>query len=50
MTNYAQILLILANCDQIYGQLWLDLWPNEIVGIAMVAIPDIKSMMDGFDI
>ena len=46
MTNYAQIWLILANCGQIYDQKWLDLWPNEIVGMAMaiVAIPDITSM------
>ena len=26
----------------IHGQLWLDLWPNEIVGL--VAIPDFTSM------
>ena len=31
---------------QIYGQKWPDLWPNEIVGMAMaiVAIPDITSI------
>ena len=47
MTNNAQIWLILANCDRIYGQKWLDLWPNEIVGMAIVivAIPDITSMI-----
>ena len=47
MTNYAQIWLILANCGRIYGQKWPDLWPNEIVGMAMaiVAIPDITSMV-----
>ena len=46
MTYYAQIWLILANCGRIYGQKWPDLWPNEIVGMAMaiVAIPDITSM------
>ena len=46
MTNYAQICLIFANCGRIYGQKWPDLWPNEIVGMAMamVAIPDFTSM------
>ena len=46
MTNYAQIWLILAICGWIYGQKWPDLWPNEIVGMAMaiVAIPDITPM------
>ena len=46
MTNYAQIWLILANCGRIYGQKWPDLWPNEILGMAMaiVAIPDITPM------
>ena len=47
MTNYAQICLIFTNCGRIYGQKWPDLWPNEIVGMAMamVAIPDITSML-----
>ena len=47
MTLYAQIWLILAICGRIYGQKWPDLWPNEIVGMAMaiVAIPDITSMV-----
>ena len=47
MTNYAQIWLIFANCGRICGQRWPDLWPNEIVGMAMaiVAIPDITSMI-----
>ena len=46
MTNYAQICLIFTNCGRIYGQKWPDLWPNEIVGMAMamVAIPDFTSM------
>ena len=46
MTNYAKIWLILANYGRIYGQKWPDLWPNEIVGMAMaiVAIPDITAM------
>ena len=46
MTNYAQIWLILAICGRIYGQKWPDLWPYEIVGMAMaiVAIPDITSI------
>ena len=46
MTNYAQICLILAICGRIYGQKWPDLWPNEIVGMAMamVAMPDFTSM------
>ena len=49
MTNYAQICLIFTNCGRIYGQKWPDLWPNEIVGMAMamVAIPDFTSMATG---
>ena len=48
MTNYAQIWLVLANSGRIYGQKRPDLWPKEIVGMAMaiVAIPDITSMSD----
>ena len=39
----------MTNCSDLadFGQLWPDLWPSEIVGMAMtiVAIPDISSMV-----
>ena len=38
---------LIANGGWIYGQKWLDLWPYEIIGMAMAieAMPDFMSML-----